>query len=70
MKRPCATPASRLEVKTQYLAVLKHALVGVNKERTSAAAFKELSLYARDRDGLGLATNYVSCGGASDDACR
>jgi len=33
-------PASRLEVKPEHLAIIRNALVGVNKEGTSAAAFK------------------------------
>src|SRR6266480_5543609 len=33
-------PASSLGVKPEYLAVIKNALVGVNREGTSAAAFK------------------------------
>jgi len=33
-------PASRLNVKPEHLAVIRNALVGVNKEGTSAAAFK------------------------------
>src|SRR6185437_7416743 len=33
-------PASRLAVKPEYLAFVKNALVGVNREGTSAAAFK------------------------------
>jgi penicillin-binding protein 2 len=33
-------PASRLAVKPEHLAVIRNALVGVNKEGTSAAAFK------------------------------
>ena len=35
-----AQPASRLDVKPEYLAFIKRALVGVTKEGTSAAAFK------------------------------
>jgi penicillin-binding protein 2 len=33
-------PASRLAVKPEHLAIIRNALVGVNKEGTSAAAFK------------------------------
>ena len=33
-------PASRLNVKPEHLAIIRNALVGVNKEGTSAAAFK------------------------------
>ena len=33
-------PASRLTVKPEHLAIIRNALVGVNKEGTSAAAFK------------------------------
>src|SRR4051794_17529556 len=33
-------PASRLNVKREHLAIIRNALVGVNKEGTSAAAFK------------------------------
>ena len=33
-------PASRLDVRPEYLAFIKNALVGVNKEGTSAAAFR------------------------------
>lgn len=37
----------------------------------SATAFRELSIFARDRDGLGLATNYVSCAAvAADQPCQ
>jgi penicillin-binding protein 2 len=34
-------PASRLDVKPEHLAIIRNALVGVNKEGTSAAAFKD-----------------------------
>jgi penicillin-binding protein 2 len=34
-------PASRAEVRPEYLAIVKRALVGVTKEGTSAAAFKD-----------------------------
>jgi penicillin-binding protein 2 len=36
-----AQPSSRLDIKPEYLAFIKHALQGVNKEGTSAAAFKD-----------------------------
>jgi penicillin-binding protein 2 len=36
-----AEPSSRLDVKPEHLAFIKHALQGVNKEGTSAAAFKD-----------------------------
>ncbi len=35
-----ASPASRLNVKPEHLAIVKNALIGVNKEGTSAAAFR------------------------------
>ncbi|HEY1328879.1 MAG TPA: penicillin-binding protein 2 [Casimicrobiaceae bacterium] len=34
-------PSSRIDVKPEHLAFIKHALQGVNKEGTSAAAFKD-----------------------------
>jgi penicillin-binding protein 2 len=46
-----AQPASRLEVKPEYLAVIKHALVGVNKEGTSAAAFKDAKYVSAGKTG-------------------
>jgi penicillin-binding protein 2 len=36
-----AQPSSRVDIKPEYLAFIKHALQGVNKEGTSAAAFKD-----------------------------
>ena len=36
-----AEPASRIDVKPEHLEFIRHALVGVNKEGTSAAAFKD-----------------------------
>jgi penicillin-binding protein 2 len=36
-----AQPSSRLDVKAEHLAFIKHALQGVNKEGTSAAAFRD-----------------------------
>ena len=38
---------TRLDVKPEHLAVIKHALVGVNKEGTSAAAFKDAQVHER-----------------------
>jgi penicillin-binding protein 2 len=46
-----AQPASRLEVKPEYLAFIKHALVGVNKEGTSAAAFKDAKYVSAGKTG-------------------
>jgi penicillin-binding protein 2 len=46
-----AQPASRLQVKPEYLAFIKHALVGVNKEGTSAAAFKDAKYVSAGKTG-------------------
>jgi hypothetical protein len=32
---------------------------------SNAAAYKQISLYGRDHDQVGVSTNYVSCGGAT-----
>src|SRR5437868_6226086 len=44
-------PASSLGVKPEYLAVIKNALVGVNKEGTSAAAFKNAKYVSGGKTG-------------------
>src|SRR5436190_2131499 len=44
-------PASNLGVKPQYLATIKNALVGVNKEGTSAAAFKNAKYVSGGKTG-------------------
>lgn len=33
---------------------------------TGATAYKQISLYGRDRDNVGVSSNYVSCGGATN----
>jgi hypothetical protein len=35
----------------------------------SAAAYKQLSLYGRDREQMGVSSNYISCGGPSVAVC-
>ena len=40
-------------------------LIALVNKPTSAAAFKSIGLYGRTADQLGVATNYVSCGGAA-----
>jgi penicillin-binding protein 2 len=44
-------PASRLNVRPENLAVIKHALVGVNKEGTGAAAFKDAKYVSAGKTG-------------------
>jgi penicillin-binding protein 2 len=44
-------PASRLEVRPEHLAIIKNALVGVNKEGTSAAAFKNAQYVSGGKTG-------------------
>ena len=44
-------PASSLGVKPEYLAVIKNALVGVNREGTSAAAFKNAKYVSGGKTG-------------------
>src|SRR2546423_9638828 len=44
-------PASNLGVKPEYLATIKNALVGVNKEGTSAAAFKNAKYVSGGKTG-------------------
>ena len=44
-------PASSLGVKPEYLAVIKNALVGVNREGTSAAAFKKAKYVSGGKTG-------------------
>jgi penicillin-binding protein 2 len=46
-----AQPASKLDVKPEQLAVIKHALVGVNKEGTAAAAFKDAKYVSAGKTG-------------------
>jgi penicillin-binding protein 2 len=46
-----AEPSSRLDVKPEHLAVIKHALAGVNKEGTSAAAFKDAKYASAGKTG-------------------
>ncbi len=41
VREVAAQPATHLDIKPEYLAVIKHALAGVNKEGTSAAAFRD-----------------------------
>jgi penicillin-binding protein 2 len=44
-------PASRLAVKPEHLAIIRNALVGVNKEGTSAAAFKNAQYVSGGKTG-------------------
>jgi len=44
-------PSSRLDVRPADLAVIKHALVGVNKEGTAAAAFKDAKYVSAGKTG-------------------
>jgi penicillin-binding protein 2 len=44
-------PASQLNVKPEYIAIIKRALVGVNKEGTSAAAFKDAKYVSAGKTG-------------------
>jgi penicillin-binding protein 2 len=44
-------PASKLNVKPEHLAIIKNALVGVNKEGTSAAAFRGASYVSGGKTG-------------------
>jgi penicillin-binding protein 2 len=46
-----AQPASRIDVKPEHLAFIKHALAGVNKEGTSAAAFKDAKYASAGKTG-------------------
>jgi len=46
-----AQPSSRLDIKPEYLAFIKHALQGVNKEGTSAAAFRDAKYSSAGKTG-------------------
>ena len=51
MREIARDPASSLGVKPEYLAVIKNALVGVNREGTSAAAFKNAKYVSGGKTG-------------------
>jgi len=46
-----AQPASRIDVKPEHLAFIRHALQGVNKEGTSAAAFRDAKYSSAGKTG-------------------
>jgi penicillin-binding protein 2 len=46
-----AQPSSRLDVKPEYMAIIRHALAGVNKEGTSAAAFRDAKYTSAGKTG-------------------
>ena len=61
----CGAADCANRIQTDIVLGHRSVLIPLEAQAVSAGAYRQISLYGRDHDQVGVSTNYVSCGGAA-----